>query len=297
MANITKVRNGEFLRAIFELLWEAEDGIKAKEIMAVIPEKMSLTDFEMGEYPSSPGTPRFQKISRFATIAAVKAGWLLKRKGIWSLTDEGRGAYDQFSDPEALIAEADRLYREWKSSLPEVDITDDDLEGEAEEVRVSYEQAEEDAWEEIRSYLGSMPWLGFQDLVADLLTAMDYHVAWIAPPGRDFGVDIVAYRDPLGSTNPRIKVQVKRRLDSTTNVEGLRAFLSVLGDDDVGIFVSAGGFTKDAGDEARTQERRKITLIDLEKLFDLWVEHYPKLTEEARRRLPLKPIYFLAPDE
>jgi len=84
-------------------------------------------------------------------------------------------------------------------------------------------------------------------------------------------------RHPLGATNPRIKVQVKRRIDSAVNVEGLRAFMSVLGDDDVGIFVSAGGFTRDSEDEARMQERRKITLIDLEKFFDLWVKYYGQL--------------------
>jgi restriction system protein len=297
MANITRRRNGEFLKTIFELLWDREDGMRAADIMAAIPEKMDLTAFEMGEYPSAPGVPRYHKISRFATIAAVKAGWLQKRKGIWHLTDEGKNAYEANPDPESLYREADRLYREWKSSRPEPEITDEDLEDEAEDVRITFEQAEEDAWQEIRSYLGTMPWLEFQYLVADLLTAMGYHAAWVAPPGKDFGVDIVAYTDPLGATNPRIKVQVKRRIDSSTNVEGLRAFLSVLGDDDVGIFVSAGGFTKDAEDEARTQERRKITLIDLEDLFDLWVKHYEDLTEDARRRLPLKPIHFLAPME
>jgi len=134
MANITKHRNGEFLRAIFELLWDKEEGVPAKEIMAAIPEKMTLTDFEMGEYPSSPGAPRYHKIARFATIAAVKAGWLLKRKGIWYLTDEGRSAYERLKDPEALYKEADRLYREWKSARPEVGLTEEDLEGEAEEV-------------------------------------------------------------------------------------------------------------------------------------------------------------------
>ena len=72
--------------------------------------------------------------------------------------------------------------------------------------------------------------------------------------------------------------------------------MAVLGDDDVGIFVSVGGFTKDAEDEARTQEKRKVTLLNLEKLFDLWVEHYLRLSNDARRMLPLKPIYFLAPE-
>ena len=56
-----------------------------------------------------------------------------------------------------------------------------------------------------------------------------------------------------------------------------------------------GGFTKDAANEARTQEKRRVTLIGLETLFDLWVEHYDKLTDQARRRLPLRPIQFLSP--
>ena len=64
-----------------------------------------------------------------------------------------------------------------------------------------------------------------------------------------------------------------------------------------GIFVTTGAFTKDAEEEARTQERRKVTLIDLERLFDLWVEYYPKLEEPARRRFPIQPIYFLAPED
>ena len=73
--------------------------------------------------------------------------------------------------------------------------------------------------------------------------------------------------------------------------------MSVLGPDDVGLYVSAGGFTREATDEARMQESRKITLINLEKFFDLWIEHYDELSEDARRKLPLKPIYFLAPAE
>ncbi len=71
--------------------------------------------------------------------------------------------------------------------------------------------------------------------------------------------------------------------------------MAVLGEGDVGLFISTSGFTKDAQDEARTQQNRKITLIDLEKFFDLWVEYYPKLEDAARRKFPLQPIYFLAP--
>src|SRR6185503_24163 len=113
-------------------------------------------------------------------------------------------------------------------------------------------------------------------LVASLLRAMGYYVSWVAPPGKDGGIDILAWGDPLGTRPPRIKVQVKRYSDNV-RVDGLRSFMAVLGDDDVGLFVTTSGFSRDAEEEARTQEKRKVTLVDLERLVDLWVEHYSKL--------------------
>jgi restriction system protein len=71
--------------------------------------------------------------------------------------------------------------------------------------------------------------------------------------------------------------------------------LSLVSDGDVGLFISAGGFTKDAEDEVRKQEKRRTMLVDLGKFFDLWVEHYDQIPEEFRRLLPLKPVYFLTP--
>jgi restriction system protein len=124
---------------------------------------------------------------------------------------------------------------------------------------------------------------------------MGYHIEWIAPPGKDGGIDIIAMPDPLGTKPPRIKVQVKRQQEAV-RVDVVRSFMAVLGDEDVGLFVATGGFTKDAWEEARTQEKRRVKLIDLERLFDLWIEHYDKLSDEARQRLPLRPIYFLAPE-
>jgi len=73
------------------------------------------------------------------------------------------------------------------------------------------------------------------------------------------------------------------------------AFLAQVNEEDAGLFVSVGGFTRDTEDFARMQERRRIKLIDLECLVELWIEFYPKLTDLARERLPLTPIYFLTP--
>nr|WP_245879349.1 restriction endonuclease [Xanthomonas pisi] len=120
------------------------------------------------------------------------------------------------------------------------------------------------------------------------------HVAWVAPPGKDGGTDIIAYNDPLGTRPPRIKVQVKRNANSPRiDVTGLRSFMAVLGDGDVGLFVALSGFTKDADYEAR-QSHRRISLIDARRLVELWTTHYGQLDDVARVRLPLKPVWFLA---
>ena len=140
-----------------------------------------------------------------------------------------------------------------------------------------------------------MPPYEVQDLIADLLRALGYHIAWVSPPGKDAGVDIIAHTDPLGTQAPRIKVQVKRTAQKI-DLQTLNSFLAIIDKDDVGLYVSTGGFTKDAEDAARKQTIRKITLIDLERLVDLWIEAYEKLDEKARRRLPLSPIYFLTPE-
>ncbi len=269
------------------------DGVQAKQALTELEKIVELTEHDRGILES--GAQRFEKSVRFITIPAVKAGWLVKTKGVWFITEAGQKAMVQYRTPEEFLRAARRLYREWKKAQPDGDVGDEELEEtDAEEAAsITFEKAEEQAWAEIESYLQKMPPYEFQDLVADLLRAMGYHVSWVAPPGKDGGIDILAWTDPLGTRPPRIKVQVKR-LNTTVSVDGLRSFLSVLGNDDVGLFVSTGGFTKDAEHEARTQENRKITLVNLDRLFDLWVEHYGKLSDGARQRLPLRPLHFLA---
>jgi restriction system protein len=300
MAEITRRRTGELLRELFALLLTQPQGLRASEALQALAGKVTLTPYEAGHYES--GARRFEKIVRFATVDCVKAGWLLKDKGVWSVTDEGRRAYTELPDPEAFYRRACQLYAEWKASQPDSEVevkstgaaADEPVENAAKAVSVTFDEAEEQAWAEISQYLRSMNPYDFQDLVADLLRAMSYHVSWVSPPGKDGGLDIMAWPDALGTRPPRIKVQVKRQ-QQAVNVDGLRSFMALLTDDDVGLFVCTGGFTRDAETEARTQEKRRVTLIDLEKLFDLWDEHYSRLTDEARRRLPLRSIRFLAP--
>lgn len=295
MAEITRRRSGELMRGVFKLLLAHQDGLPAKEVLRQLESLVPPTEFETSTYPSKPDVRRYGRIVRFLTITFVKAGWLAKNKGQWALTEDGRRAYQQFADPERFMLEAVRLYRKWAQAQPKED--GEDAIEEAGAAAATLEEAEERAWAEIEAHLAEMSPYDFQDLVAGLLRGMGYHVAWVSSPGADRGVDIIAHSDPLGITGPRIKVQVKRRPDERTGVDGIRSFMATLADGDVGLFVSSGGFSKDAEDEARRQEKRRIMLVDLKRLFDLWVEHYNRIPELQRRLLPLRPVYFLAEEE
>ncbi len=291
MAEITARRSGELVRGVFEILLSSSEGIQAREVLARLAQSVPPTDFEQSTYPKSPTVRRYEKIVRFATIAPVKAAWLVKEKGTWTLTEDGEKAFREFKDPENFMREANRLYKVWKDQQPDEEESDDA----GPDAHATVEEAEEAAWSSIKDYLLDMNPFDFQNLVAGLLRAMGYHVSYVSPPGPDRGIDILAHTDPLGIEGPRIKVQVKRRSKQKTDVDGVRSFFGVLGSGEAGIYVCTSGFTSTAESEARAEKMRKVMLIDLERLFDLWVEHYAELEESVKNLLPLKPVYYLAP--
>lgn len=301
MADMTRERQGELVRKVFEILLGQPDGLAAKEVLARVESQVTLTPFEASDYPNRPGVRRFEKIVRFSTIPFVKAGWLTKTKGTWEVTEEGRAAYHAHPDPGDFMRAAVSLYQEWRRAQPDADAGngDSDAPDTPEEsddeiaATTTLEEAEEAAWGDISRHLRGLGAYDFQNLVAALLEGMGYHVAWVAPPGPDRGIDVLAGLDPLGIKDPRIKVQVKHRPDARTSSDQLRSFMAVLSDKDVGIFVASGGFTRDAEMEARTQENRRITLIDLERLVELWIEHYTAIPDAQRQLLPLRPIHYL----
>ena len=293
MAKFTKERRGELQREVLRVLSENPDGVQAKDVIELVKRRLTLTDHEKEDWPNNPGEPRFPKLLRFSTIGLVKAGWMTKERGVWTITETGLQALKEYPEAADLQREVGRLYRAWKESQPEDDVEteDEDTSG-----STTIEEAEENAWAEIRTLLENMNPYDFQHLVAGLLAGMGYHVAWVSPPGPDKGLDVLAYEDPLGVRGPRIKAQVKRTVTSKVNAESLRAFMSTLGDGDVGLFVAAGGFSREAEKEARYQEFRRVTLLDLQGLFELWVENYDSVPEEVKRLLPLRFIPYLAPE-
>ena len=93
MADLTKTRNGEIQRGVFKVLLDQPDGLRAKDVIQRLRDVVLPTEYEKQDYASTPGVERFGKVVRFATIAPVKAGWMVKDKGTWYLTEDGKRAY------------------------------------------------------------------------------------------------------------------------------------------------------------------------------------------------------------
>ncbi|MBP5764972.1 MAG: restriction endonuclease, partial [Bacteroidales bacterium] len=161
---------------------------------------------------------------------------------------------------------------------------------------VNLDMLESDAREGIRQFIVSKSPYEFQDMVAALLRAMNYHTPFVAPKGKDGGVDIVAYMDPLGAQTPRIKVQVKHKPETAIGASDIRALLGVLRSGDIALFVTSGTFSPDAKTTG-TNSREFIRLIDGDEFIDMWLEFYDKMTDEDKNMLPLKRISFLGNNE
>jgi restriction system protein len=158
---------------------------------------------------------------------------------------------------------------------------------EDEEVTPLYDDTKAKADDLIADIISKIDPYDFQDLVAGLLKTMGYRTR-VSDPGPDHGIDIFAHPDAFGFVKPRIKVQVKRK-QAATSGQDIRALMGTLGDGENGLFVSSGGFTTEARNEARRNAR--ITLIDMDEFVKLLTENYEKLDSDCRAMIPLRKVW------
>ncbi|SHT65275.1 restriction endonuclease [Mycobacteroides abscessus subsp. abscessus] len=144
------------------------------------------------------------------------------------------------------------------------------------------------AFERIKDQVNQLDWADLQELVAGILRAMNYKTQ-VSPPGSDLGRDILASPDGFGFEQPRIVVEVKHRKDSMGSQE-IRSFLGGRHKDDRGLYVSTGGFTKDARYEA-DRSSVPLTLWTLEELTKALLDNYDQTDARTRSLVSLRTFY------
>lgn len=267
--------------------------VTTKEINDIIQENVKFTEWEL-ERAGKLQNIRWWTMTQFYSIDYNKAGYILKKQGSWYLTPEGEEAIKLGA--EQILRNANAAYRKWKQ---EQDLDEDyavEEETLEKETIINIEQLEEQANEGIRQYIKAKNPYEFQDMVAALLRAMGYYTPFVAPKGRDGGVDVIAYIDALGAKTPRIKVQVKHMPETSIPAKDIRSLLGILRDGDIALFVTSGTYSPQARTEALTS-KTYIKLIDGEEFIEMWQEYYSKMNDEDKNMMPLKHIAFVGSNE
>lgn len=196
-----------------------------------------------------------------------------------SASEELRKVAVALDAPEATVSEKSR-------ATPEVSET-------------SVEELAEENLEKSREFIEDMiagldPY-EMQDLVAGILRALGYKTQ-VSSKGADRGVDIFASPDGLGLEEPRIFVEVKHRPNSTMGSQEVRSFMGGRQPGDRCLFVSTGGFSKEARYEAE-RSNVPLTLLGLPQLRELLLEHYEQVDAETKRLVPLVRMYWPASND
>ena len=204
MPTITQERIGEFVKTAFQILAENDGRLPSRDVIRLAEPRLQLNDHEREQLPS--GVVRWQNALHWYTVDSVKAGWLIKRNGVWYLTDEGRKAisldpltffktagqkYEQAIAARTVLAPA--IVHEKAGILVDVAVGEEAI---SRATATAVENAESMARSEIEDYIDSLGPYEFQDLIAALLRGMGYFTPFVAPRGKDGGLDILAYRDP-----------------------------------------------------------------------------------------------------
>lgn len=288
-------------KLIFEtlkVLKENDGEMPSSVLMTILSKRVDLDDWAKGILEKT-GNIRWQSILHFYSIDMIKAGYILKKKGVWYLTPEGEKAI-ALGDKELFHA-VQSGYRLWKekskqgksSSSTSKDIPDEQIEEVARNVSSLLEDARSKANQSFTKFiLDEFDPYSFQELCGALFRGMGYYTPFIAPKGKDGGVDVIAYKDPIGSSSPHIKIQIKYRQDLKATSQELRQLKGILTANDIGVFISVSGFASDALKEFKHSSPH-IELIDLERFIELWQEFYDRMRDEDKALMPISPVYFV----
>jgi restriction system protein len=299
MSRNTSELAADLLHASLQALVEADGSLPSRQVIQRAKEIGNPTGDECMVYSS--GLPKWKAVLHLQSIGLVKAGWVQKRKGVWHLTPEGEKAAT-WKAPD-LWKTMNERYKEWKAQQPTKD-PDEDVtpvipgvttgDGNGSHQGISTEEVESLATQGIEKAIRALTPYEFQDLVAALFRGMGYYTPFVAPKGKDGGVDVIAYKDPLGTEAPAILCQVKHRPDAAAGIADVQRLMGALQiGKNVGLFVTSGRFSSDAVHAARTSHIH-IELVDMSRFIELWIEHYDALDEDDRACLRLRTIHVLS---
>lgn len=266
--------------------------LKASALKQAIESSVSLDDWARETYATT-GHTRWRSILAFSSVGMVKAGYVSKERGVWTLLPEGRAVLARGLEPKAYLAELDRRYRAWKSSQIAIAAApgaapavtpgqeegehDDSLEAPDERIDRTLKAAHAALAAELIATVKACDPEFFERLVVQLLLKMGYggsrqEAGRAVGRSGDGGIDGIINEDRLGLD--AIYLQAKR-WEGSVGEGPIRDFKGALDAKGAqkGVFITTSSFTPAAIEAARTSRSYKIVLIDGARLAELMIEH------------------------
>lgn len=274
-----------------KMMRENNGAMPFSDIRERLAQVMEFNEWEREETSEKTRQPRWLVNTLLYSVEYVKAGLIRKDAGVWYLTADGEKALSLTAEKVFGIAHtAYRMYEKENDRHQDIDEDVEEVSELTDEIIVA--EAESTAQEGISRRIRSMNPYEFQDFCGALLRAMGYYVPFIAPRGKDGGIDIVAYENAAG-VGGRIVAQVKHMPTTPIDVTIVRNLAALLKKDgDTGVVFSSGTFTNEAIRFAR-EHKSNIRLIGFAELVKLWIDYYGAMSEEEKALLPMRAVYFV----
>jgi restriction system protein len=282
-------------RAALRALAAAPGGqLKASALKQAIEATVPLDDWARETYATT-GHTRWRSILAFSSVGMVKAGYVSKERGVWTLLPQGRAVLERGIEPRAYLAELDRRYRAWKAiqiaggvttapgaaavvaSGEEEEDDDDSLEAPDERMDRTLKAAHAALAAELIATIKTCEPEFFERLVVQLLLKMGYggsrqEAGRAVGRSGDGGIDGIINEDRLGLD--AIYLQAKR-WEGTVGEGPVRDFKGALDARGAqkGVFITTSSFTPAAIEAARVSRSYRIVLIDGARLAELMIEH------------------------
>ena len=156
MAKISRTRAAQYVKTALQVLEDNDDSLRSRDVFARVSDRLELTEYELERYEKT-NYVRWESALSFYSISPVKAGWLIKNKGVWYLTPVGKEVAKLPDEQFAALSK--QKYNDWKKrqSVDESKAKDQELDIDAEELidnsSVTFEKASSDAYSEIEAFI------------------------------------------------------------------------------------------------------------------------------------------------
>jgi len=122
-AQITRERTGEYLKTSLLILKDKGGQLSSNELILELESRLKLSKYEKSL--NKTGSQRWRTHFRFMSIAFVKAGWIEKKRRVWTLTEKAQGF--EIMEPLELMTFLDKEYDKWKLEASNNSAVDDVL--------------------------------------------------------------------------------------------------------------------------------------------------------------------------